>query len=200
MTKIGYARVSTRDQDPQLQLDALEAAGVDDIRTEHASGKDRKRPVLEATLAELGEGDELVVWKIDRLGRSVLDLLTIVEDLSKRGIAFHSITNPEISTTGPGGKMVLTILGAIAEYERALIAERVTNGIAAAKRNGTRSGKPFGRPSTFTDADLDLLVDLWDRGVPVTTLAKKFTNRKTGKPVDATTIYRAHARALARNA
>jgi DNA invertase Pin-like site-specific DNA recombinase len=198
--KIGYARVSTRDQVPQLQLDALNAAGVDDIRTEHASGKDRKRPVLEATLNELGEGDELVVWKIDRLGRSVLDLLTIVEDLSKRGIAFYSITNPEISTTGPGGKMVLTILGAIAEYERALIAERVTNGVAAARRNGTRSGKAIGRPRKLTDDDLDLLVELWDNGAPVAALAKKFKDRKTGKPLDQATIYRAYKRAKARQA
>jgi DNA invertase Pin-like site-specific DNA recombinase len=191
MTKIGYARVSTRDQDPELQRAALEAADCDEIVTETASGKSRKRPKLEQTLARLGEGDELVVWKIDRLGRSVLDLETIIQELAERGATFSSITEPQLNTGGPAGDLVRTILGAVAQYERALIAERVTNGIAAAQRNGTRSGKPFGRPSKFTDADLDLLVELWDQGTPVTTLAKKWG-------VDATTIYRAHTRALAR--
>jgi DNA invertase Pin-like site-specific DNA recombinase len=190
--KIGYARVSTRDQDPQVQLDALQAAGVDDIRTEHASGKDRKRPVLEATLAELGEGDELIVWKVDRLGRSVIDLETIYKDLGERGVSVRSITQPEMSmSAGPTGRLVRTILGAVAEYERELIAERVANGVAAAKRNGTRSGKAIGRPRKLTDDDLDLLVELWDHGTPVASLAKKWD-------VDHATIYRAYKRAKAR--
>jgi DNA invertase Pin-like site-specific DNA recombinase len=191
--KIGYARVSTRDQDPQLQLDALRDAGCDDIVEEHASGKDRKRPVLEATIDRLGDGDELVVWKIDRLGRSVLDLETIIKELAERGATFRSITEPQLNTGGPAGDLVRTILGAVAQYERALIAERVTNGVAAAKRNGTRSGKAIGRPRKLTDDDLDLLVELWDNGTPVASLAKKWD-------VDPATIYRAHSKATARQA
>jgi DNA invertase Pin-like site-specific DNA recombinase len=191
--RIGYARVSTRDQDPQLQIDALQSAGVDKIVTEKASGKNRKRPVLEATLAELSKGDELVVWKIDRLGRSVLDLETIIKELGERGATFSSITEPQLNTGGPAGDLVRTILGAVAQYERALIRERIQNGVAAAQRSGTKSGKPIGRPSKFSDDDLDLLVELWERGTPVTTLAKKWD-------VDKVTIYRAHARALARQA
>jgi DNA invertase Pin-like site-specific DNA recombinase len=185
--KIGYARISTRDQDPQLQIDALQAAGVDKIVTEKASGKDRKRPVLEATLAELGEGDELVVWKIDRLGRSVLDLETIIKELGERGATFRSITEPQLNTGGPAGDLVRTILSAVAQYERALIRERITNGVAAARKQGRIGGR---RPK-LTDDDLDLLVELWDRGVPVTTLAEKWN-------VDKATIYRAHAKARAR--
>jgi DNA invertase Pin-like site-specific DNA recombinase len=191
--KIGYARVSTRDQDPQLQIDALRDAGCDEIVEEHASGKDRKRPVLEATIDRLGDGDELVVWKIDRLGRSVLDLETIIKELAERGATFRSITEPQLNTGGPAGDLVRTILGAVAQYERALIAERVTNGVAAAKRNGTRSGKAIGRPRKLTDDDLDLLVELWDNGTPVASLAKKWD-------VDPATIYRAHSKATARQA
>jgi DNA invertase Pin-like site-specific DNA recombinase len=190
--KIGYARVSTRDQDAQLQIDDLKAAGCDEIVEEHASGKDRKRPVLEATLGRLGEGDELVVWKIDRLGRSVLDLETIIKELGQRGATFRSITEPQLNTSGPAGDLVRTILGAVAQYERALIAERVTNGVAAARRNGTKSGKAIGRPRKLTDDDLNLLVELWDHGAPVAALAKKWD-------VDPATIYRAYARAKARS-
>lgn len=185
--RIGYARVSTRDQDPQLQIDALSNAGCDEILTEKASGKDRKRPVLEATLARLGEGDELVVWKIDRLGRSVLDLETIIQELGARGATFQSITEPQLNTSGPAGDLVRTILSAVAQYERALIRERINNGIAAAKKEG-RVG---GRRHKLTDDDLDLLVELWDRGTPVTLLAEKWN-------VDKATIYRAYNRAKAR--
>jgi DNA invertase Pin-like site-specific DNA recombinase len=158
---------------------------------EHASGKDRKRPVLKETLERLGEGDELVVWKIDRLGRSVLDLETIIKELGERGATFRSITEPQLNTSGPAGDLVRTILGAVAQYERALIAERVTNGVRAAQRNGTRSGKAIGRPRKLTDDDLDLLVELWDNGAPVASLAKKWN-------VDPVTIYRAYNRAKAR--
>jgi DNA invertase Pin-like site-specific DNA recombinase len=195
--KIGYARVSTRDQDPQLQLDALKAAGVEDIRIEHASGKDRSRPVLEQTLAELGEGDVLVVWKLDRLGRSVVDLENIIsKELAAKGIGFVSITDG-IDTSTNGGQLTLStemlvgMLAVMARFERGLIRERVTNGVAAAKRNGTRSGKAIGRPRKLTDDDLDLLVELWDHGTPVASLAKKWD-------VDQATIYRAYKRAKAR--
>jgi DNA invertase Pin-like site-specific DNA recombinase len=187
--RIGYARVSTRDQDPQLQLDALRDAGCDSVVEERASGKDRNRPVLKDTLARLGKGDELVVWKIDRLGRSVLDLETIVQELGDRGATFRSITEPQMNTAGPAGDLVRTILGAVAQYERALIRERINNGLAAARKQG-RVG---GRRHKLTDDDLDLLVELWESGTPVTSLAAKWN-------VDKATIYRAYNRARARTA
>jgi DNA invertase Pin-like site-specific DNA recombinase len=186
--KVGYARVSTRDQDPQLQLDALKAADVDEILTEHASGKDRKRPELERALAKLEAGDTLVVWKLDRLGRSVVDLANIVNDLGERGVEFRSLTEG-FDTTTNGGKLLFHVMAAMAEYERAIIRERVQNGVDAARKQG-RVG---GRPSKLTDDDLDLLVELWDRGTPVTTLAEKWD-------VDKATIYRAYNRAKARQA
>jgi DNA invertase Pin-like site-specific DNA recombinase len=188
--KLGYARVSTRDQDPQLQLDALEAAGCDKVLTEKASGRSRNRPVLEAALEMLGEGDELVVWKIDRLGRSTIDLATIFEDLNERGIAFRSLTQPELSTTGPTGKLVRTIVGAVAEYERELIAERVANGIAQAQRNGTRTGRPFGRPHRLTEQDEDEILGAWN-DTSVTRLKQRYK-------VSERTIYRARDAAIAR--
>ena len=185
--KIGYARVSTRDQDPQLQLDALQADGVDEILTEHASGKDRTRPVLELALTKLESGDTLVVWKLDRLGRSVVDLATILKELGERGIEFRSLTEG-FDTSTNGGKLVFHIMGAIAQYERELIRERVTNGLEAARKQGRVGGR---RPK-LTDDDLDLLVELWERGVPVVKLAEKWS-------VDKATIYRAYNRAKARS-
>ncbi|MGH2394011.1 MAG: recombinase family protein, partial [Candidatus Limnocylindria bacterium] len=126
--RIGYARVSTRIQNLQLQLDALAAAGCDEIVTEQASGRSRKRPELERLLTKLGKGDTLVVWKLDRLGRSVSDLENIVvTELGERGVAFVSLTDA-FDTTTNGGRLLFHILGAVAEFERDLIAERVAEG------------------------------------------------------------------------
>jgi DNA invertase Pin-like site-specific DNA recombinase len=192
--KIGYARVSTSDQDPQLQIDALKAAGVDEILTEHASGKDRNRPVLKEALAKLQEGDTLVCWKLDRLGRSVVDLHRIVvEELGGRGVGVQVLTQGIDTTNGnnAAAKFYFTMLSAVAEFERDLIKERVREGMRAAKRNGTRSGQAVGRPRKLTDEDVRLLVELWDNGASVASLARKWN-------VDKVTIYRAYHRAKAR--
>jgi DNA invertase Pin-like site-specific DNA recombinase len=189
--KIGYARVSTRDQNPQLQIDALRNAGCDEIVEENASGKNRQRPVLAATLAKLGEGDTLVVWKLDRLGRSVIDLEEIIGELTERGVGFCSITDGIDTSNGNSltATLVRQILAAVAQFERGIIRERVQNGVDAARKQG-RIG---GRKPKLTDDDLDLLLELWERDVPVVTLAAKWN-------VDKVTIYRAYKRALARQA
>jgi DNA invertase Pin-like site-specific DNA recombinase len=184
--RIGYARVSTRDQNPRLQIEALEAAGVDEVVVEKGSGKSRNRPSLEALLARLGEGDTLVVWKLDRLGRSVVDLENIVvNELGKRGVAFESLTD-HIDTSTNGGRLLFHILGAVAEFERDLIAERVARGQAIARKNG-RAG---GRQRSLSEADEDQLLELWDT-TSVRTLANRFK-------ADRATIYRAKARAQQR--
>ncbi len=136
---IGYMRVSSNDerQSVSLQRDALIAAGVDPrhLHQDHASGARDNRPGLKSCLAELREGDVLIVWKLDRLGRSLSHLLRIIEDLKIRGIAFRSLTG-SIDTTTPHGSFLFNLFGTLAEYERTLITERVNAGLAAALRRG----------------------------------------------------------------
>lgn len=142
---IGYMRVSTADdrQTVDLQRDALIAAGVDErhLHQDKASGACDDRPGLQRCLAELRPGDALVVWKLDRLGRSLIHLLTLVEDLKRRGIAFRSLTE-QMDTTTPHGELLFSIFGALAQFERALTRERVIAGLAAARRRGRRGGRP----------------------------------------------------------
>jgi len=142
---VGYMRVSSADdrQTVDLQRDALIAAGVDDrhLHTDKASGARDDRAGLQACLAYLKAGDTLVVWKLDRLGRSLSHLLAIVTDLKGRGIAFQSLTE-QMDTTTPHGELLFSLFGALAQYERALTRERVMAGLAAAKRRGRRGGRP----------------------------------------------------------
>ncbi|MFT3815210.1 MAG: recombinase family protein [Acidovorax sp.] len=139
--KIGYARVSTEDQHLDLQHDALRRAGCDRVFEEKKSGATNRRPALTATLRTLREGDVLTVWKLDRLGRSLQDLIKILGKLEKRGIGFCSISD-QIDTTTPAGKLVFHITGAVAEFERALISERTKAGMQAARRKGKQPGRP----------------------------------------------------------
>src|SRR5918997_3263976 len=142
---VGYIRVSSADdrQSTDLQHDALVTAGIDErhLYVDKASGARDDRPGLEACLAFLKAGDVLVVWKLDRLGRSLSHLLAIVADLKARGVAFRSLTE-QMDTTTPHGELLFSIFGALAQYERALIRERVTAGLAAARRRGRRGGRP----------------------------------------------------------
>lgn len=142
---IGYMRVSSGDerQSVALQRDALLAAGVDQrhLHQDRASGARDDRPGLKACLAELCEGDVLVVWKLDRLGRSLSHLIRIVEDLKMRGVAFRSLTEA-IDTTNSHGAFLFNLFGTLAEYERVLITERVNAGLAAARRRGRKGGRP----------------------------------------------------------
>jgi DNA invertase Pin-like site-specific DNA recombinase len=138
---IGYARVSTRDQSHQLQLDALQGAGCAETYVETASGAQRDRPELARALATLEPGDVLVVWKLDRLARSIRQLVETVEDLDDRGIGFRSLTEAMDSTT-PGGRLMFHIFAALAEFERGILRERVNAGVAAARAQGRVGGRP----------------------------------------------------------
>jgi DNA invertase Pin-like site-specific DNA recombinase len=138
---VGYARVSTLDQKPTLQIDALKAAGCTRIFIEKASGAQRERPELSAALDYIREGDTLVVWKLDRLARSMRQLIETVEDLQSRGIELRSLTE-SIDTATPGGRLVFHIFGALAEFERAVIRERTSAGLQAARERGKKGGRP----------------------------------------------------------
>lgn len=142
---VGYARVSTTDdrQSTDLQRDALVAAGVDPrhIHEDRASGARDDRPGLNACIEFLREGDVLVVWKLDRLGRSLGHLIEIVTGLKERGVGFRSLTE-SVDTTTAMGELLFHIFGALAQYERSLIRERVLAGLAAARRRGRRGGRP----------------------------------------------------------
>lgn len=137
---IGYARVSTQDQNPQLQLDALDGARCEQVFHETATGTLRERPELTACLRTLRRGDTLVVWKLDRLARSLKDLVEIVHDLNERGVGFRSLTE-SIDTTSSGGRLVFHIFGALAEFEHSLIRERTIAGLAAARARGRKGGR-----------------------------------------------------------
>ena len=146
---VGYARVSTQDQNPALQLDALKAAGCEKVFTEKASGAQRDRPELAAALSYMRSGDSLVVWKLDRLARSLPQLIETVATLEDQGIGFRSLTEA-IDTTTAGGKLVFHIFGALAEFERSVIRERTRAGLKAARDRGRKGG----RPPALSTADL----------------------------------------------
>lgn len=142
MTLIGYARVSTIEQDLALQLDALRSAGTTRIFEDRGvSGARTERPGLNAALSFLRDGDTLVVWKLDRLGRSMTHLLQTVSDLEGRGVGFRSLTE-NIDTTTPTGRLVFHIFGALGQFERDLIRERTNAGLAAAAARGRKGGRP----------------------------------------------------------
>jgi DNA invertase Pin-like site-specific DNA recombinase len=138
---LGYARVSTTDQHPQLQVDALTAAGCYRVFTETASGARGDRPTLAQVLDQLRPGDTLVVWKLDRLGRSLRHLVDTVTGLADRGVGFRSLQEA-IDTTTPGGKLVFHVFAALAEFEGDLIRERTAAGLAAARSRGRYGGRP----------------------------------------------------------
>ena len=147
--QVGYARVSTQDQKPDLQLDALGVAGCEKVFEEKASGAQRERPQLVAALDYLRAGDTLVVWKLDRLARSLKQLIETVELLESKGIGFRSLTE-SIDTTTSGGRLIFHIFAALAEFERNIIRERTTAGLNAARARG----KVGGRPKSLSEADI----------------------------------------------
>lgn len=166
--KVGYARVSTLEQDPALQQDALTAAGCHRVFTDTASGALRHRPALDALLEQLRSGDVVVVWRLDRLGRSLRHLIEIVTELEARGVGFVSLTE-SIDTSTPGGRLIFHLFGALAEFERALIRERTHAGLAAARARGRRGG----RPTVWTPEKLQLAKDLHEgKEHDITTIAK----------------------------
>lgn len=140
--KIGYARVSTDDQNLDLQINALDAAGCTRIFTDKGiSGAQSERSGLTAARLALEEGDTLVVWRLDRLGRSLIHLIKLLDELGKQGVHFQSLTE-NLDTTSAGGRLVFHIMAALAEFERALISERTKAGMKAAKARGVHVGRP----------------------------------------------------------
>lgn len=163
---IGYARVSTEDQKLNLQTRALEAAGCEKIYEDCASGKRVGRPGLAGAMDTLRKGDTLVVWKLDRLGRSLKQLITFVEELGQRGIHFRSLTD-NIDTSTPGGRFFFHIMASLAEMERELIVERTRAGLKAAREMG-RTG---GRRRLMTDSKIEAAKRLLDSGIPAKEVA-----------------------------
>ena len=140
MANIGYARVSTLDQNLTLQADALAAAGCVKVFEDRASGARADRPGLQKVLDYVRDGDVLIVWKLDRLGRSLPHLIDTVSVLEKRGVGFRSVTEA-IDTTTPGGKLVFHLFGALGQFERDLVRERTRAGLAAAEARGRKGGR-----------------------------------------------------------
>ena len=164
--RLGYARVSTLEQDPALQHDALRAAGVERIFTDQASGVLTERPQLSALLEQLRPGDTLVVWRLDRLGRSTSHLIQTVTALEERGIGFASLTEA-IDTTTPAGRLLFGVLASLAAFERDLIRERTLAGLAAARARG----KVGGRPTLMTEDKLSVARRMLAEGRPKSTIA-----------------------------
>ena len=169
--QIGYARISTDDQTLDLQRDALAKAGCDQLFTDTISGAKPDRPGLSQALAYARPGDTLVVWRLDRLGRSLRQLTETVTDLEQRGVNFRSLTEA-IDTTSPGGKLVFHIFGALAELERDLIRERTRAGLTAARARGRKGGRP--RAAAFRDPKKQALArKLYaEQQTPVTTICQ----------------------------
>ena len=180
MTKVFYARVSTKDQDLDVQRAKAEEVGAEKTYEEKISGLDQGRPQLKACLDYLRDGDTLYVMRADRLGRSTSHLLKIMEDLKEKGVQVVFTEQPELSTNTPQGKLMLSILAAIAEFETALRAERQAEGIAKAKQKGIR----FGRKPKLTDAVRAQIRKLRQDGMPIGDIQ---TNTGLGR----STVYRA---------
>ena len=154
---IGYARVSTHEQDLSLQLDDLKRAGCEKIFEDRASGAKTDRPGLHEALEYVRAGDTLLVWRLDRLGRSLIHLIKTVSQLEEQGIGFRSLQE-SIDTTSSGGRLIFQIFGALAEFERNLIRERTLAGLSAARARG-RTG---GRPKALDTAKIKFLYKLYD--------------------------------------
>lgn len=168
MTSIGYARVSTKDQSLDLQLDALRAAGCTKIFMEKMSGTTTSRPELDACMKYLREGDTLVVYKLDRLGRSLPHLLEIIRDLKREGVGFKSVSD-SIDTSTASGQLMFSVMGSFAEFERSLISERTIAGLESAKARGRLGG----RPRAVTEEVGERIVAMRSVRQTVTSIAKE---------------------------
>ena len=154
---VGYARISTKNQNINLQEDALKSSGCQEIYTDIASGSKSQRPGLDSALAYLREGDTLVVWKLDRLGRSIQHLIQTVALLNERKIAFKSLQE-NIDTTSSGGKLIFHMFSALAEFERDLIRERTDAGLKAARARGRLGG----RPSLLDNRQIKRMIEMYN--------------------------------------
>ena len=178
--KIGYARVSTGLQNLDLQEDQLNQYGCEKIFSDHISGSKSKRPGLDKAIEFARSGDTIVVWRLDRLGRNMEDLITLVNELNNRGVSFHSLEeNITMDKSSSTGQLLFHLFAAFAEFERNLILERSSAGRIAARARGRYGG----RPEKLNKQDLKLLKTLYDNGTPIKTIAEQWK-------VSRTTIYR----------
>ncbi|MCR0722837.1 recombinase family protein [Staphylococcus aureus] len=178
--KIGYARVSTGLQNLTLQEDRLNQYGCEKIFSDHISGAKSKRPGLDRAIEFARSGDTIVVWRLDRLGRNMADLITLVNELNNRGVSFHSLEeNITMDKSSSTGQLLFHLFAAFAEFERNLILERSSAGRIAARARGRYGG----RPEKLNKQDLTLLKTLYDNGTPIKTIAEQWK-------VSRTTIYR----------
>ena len=178
--KIGYARVSTGLQNLNLQEDRLNTHGCEKIFSDHISGSKSKRPGLDKAIEFARAGDTIVVWRLDRLGRNMEDLITLVNELNNRGVSFHSLEeNITMDKSSSTGQLLFHLFAAFAEFERNLILERSSAGRIAARARGRYGG----RPEKLNQKDLNLLKTLYDNGTPIKTIAEQWH-------VSRTTIYR----------
>jgi len=178
--KIGYARVSTGLQNLNLQEDRLNQYGCEKIFSDHISGAKSKRPGLDKAIEFARSGDTIVVWRLDRLGRNMADLITLVNELNNRGVSFHSLEeNITMDKSSSTGQLLFHLFAAFAEFERNLILERSSAGRIAARARGRYGG----RPEKLNKRDLTLLKTLYDNGTPIKTIAEQWK-------VSRTTIYR----------
>ncbi|HCE5861684.1 recombinase family protein [Pseudomonas aeruginosa] len=173
--RIGYARVSTDDQHLDLQRDALMQAGCGVIYEEAASGKSAARPELEQCRKALRAGDTLVVWRLDRLGRSLPDLVHVVNDLEQRGVGFESLTE-KIETSSAAGKLIFHVFAALAEFERGLIRERTHAGLAAARARGRVGGR---KPKLEEKQVREIKALLRDPDIQVSEVARRYGISRT---------------------
>ncbi|MEB0134585.1 recombinase family protein [Actimicrobium sp. CCC2.4] len=175
---VGYMRVSTDNdrQSTDLQRDALLAVGIDarHLFQDHASGAKDDRSGMTKALEHLQSGDVLVVWKLDRLGRSLPQLLDIVNALKEKGVGFRSLTE-NMDTTTPSGEFLFQVFGALAQYERALTRERVIAGLAAARRRGRRGGRPL----AITGEKLDVILGALNGGMSKAAICRNFEVKRT---------------------
>ena len=178
--KIGYARVSTGLQNLDLQEDQLNQYGCEKIFNDYMSGSKSKRPGLDKAIEFARSGDTIVVWRLDRLGRNMEDLITLVNELNNRGVSFHSLEeNITMDKSSSTGQLLFHLFAAFAEFERNLILERSSAGRMAARARGRYGG----RPEKLNKQDLKLLKTLYDNGTPIKTIAEQWK-------VSRTTIYR----------
>jgi DNA invertase Pin-like site-specific DNA recombinase len=170
MATVGYARVSTREQDLTIQREALTAAGCSKIYAEKVSGAKSDRPQLARLVKALEPGDILIVTRLDRLARSTRDLLNLVHKITEAGAQFRSLADTWCDTTTPHGRLFLTILGGLAEFERSLIMERTQAGIIKARK----LGKTFGRPMKLNAKQRGMIAERYAVGATMAELAKEF--------------------------
>jgi DNA invertase Pin-like site-specific DNA recombinase len=175
---IGYARISSRDQNLDMQLESLRKAGCERIYADQISGKTLQRPQFKAAIEQLRAGDTLVVWKLDRLGRNVKDLLLFMDELKKSGVHFRSLTDA-IDTATPGGRFFFHMMAALAQMERELIVERTRAGLAVARARG-RIG---GRKRKMTPRKLEAAKNLLKSGTPPMEVAQNLS-------ISVPTLYR----------